>query len=40
MIERTIFRLKEWRRIATRYDKLATNLLAAVTIAAVINSWL
>lgn len=36
VIERTICRLKDWRRIATRYDKLATNFLAAVTIASII----
>jgi len=26
-------RLKDWRRIATRYDKLAANFLAAIQIA-------
>jgi putative transposase len=40
LIERTICRLKDWRRIATRYDKLANNFLAAVTIAATIIFWL
>ncbi len=39
VIERTINRLKRFRRIATRYDKLATNYLAMVTIA-VILEWL
>ena len=29
-IERMFCRLKDWRRIATRYDKLAANFLAAV----------
>jgi putative transposase len=28
--------LEHWRRIATRYDKLATNFAAAVALAAVI----
>jgi transposase len=28
-------RLKDWRRIATRYDKLARNFLSGVYIAAV-----
>jgi transposase len=28
-------RLKDWRRIATRYDKHATNFLAAAHIAAI-----
>ena len=31
--------LKDFRRIATRYDKLARNFLAAVEIAAVILWW-
>ncbi len=35
--EPTFRRLKDWRRIATRYDRLATNLLAAVTIAAIVS---
>jgi len=39
-IERTICRLKDFRRIATRYDKLAQNYLAAVHIAAIIAFWL
>jgi putative transposase len=33
-------RLKDWRRIATRYDKLATNFTAAVTLAAIVIWWL
>jgi transposase len=33
-------RLKDWRRIATRYDKLAANFLAAVQIAAIVSYWL
>lgn len=32
LIERMFGRLKDFRRIATRYDKLARNFLAAVTI--------
>ena len=40
IIERTFCRLKDWRRIATRYDKLATNYLAAVTLAAIVIYWL
>jgi transposase len=36
LIERMFCRLKDWRRIATRYDKLATNFDAAVTLAAVV----
>jgi transposase len=36
LIERMFCCLKHWRRIATRYDKLATNFAAAVAPAAVI----
>jgi transposase len=39
IIERTINRLKRCRRIATRYEKLATSYLAMVTIAKVLE-WL
>ena len=40
VIERMFCRLKDFRRIATRYDKLARNFLAAVLIAAMIAYWL
>ena len=39
MIERAFCRLKDWRRIATRYDKLAINFASAIAIAAVIIWW-
>jgi putative transposase len=39
LIERMVCRLKDWRRIATRYDKRAANFAAAVMIAAVIIWW-
>ena len=39
-IERMFARLKDFRRIATRYDRLARNYLATVHIAAVICYWL
>jgi putative transposase len=39
LIERLFSRLKDWRRIATRYDKLARNFLAAVQLAATITWW-
>lgn len=39
IIERTFCRLKDWRRIATRYDKLAANFASACYIAAIIGSW-
>jgi transposase len=32
-------RLKDWRRIATRYDKLAHVFASAVYIAAIIIWW-
>jgi transposase len=37
--ERLVGRLKEYRRIATRYDKLAVSYLAFVQLAA-IRMWL
>jgi transposase len=33
-------RIKDFRRIATRYDKLARNFLAAAMIAATVLWWL
>jgi putative transposase len=33
-------RLKDWRRVATRYDKLAANFTAAVLLAATVTWWL
>ena len=39
IIERTIGRLKDWRRIHTRYDKLAANFASAVAIAAILIGW-
>ncbi|GJE44315.1 IS5 family transposase ISMpo7 [Methylobacterium soli] len=38
-IEATFNRLKDFRRIATRYDKLARDHASAVAPAAVIVSW-
>ena len=40
LIERMFGRLKDFRRIATRYDRLAKNFHAAVCIAAAICYWL
>ena len=40
VIERMFCRLKDFRRIATRYDKRADTFLAAVLIAATILWWL
>lgn len=39
-IERMFGRLKDFRRIATRYDRLARNFLAAICLAATICYWL
>jgi transposase len=39
-IENAICRLKDFRRIATRYDKLARNFLAAVCLVAAIAWWI
>ena len=39
-IERMFCRIKDFRRIATRYDRLARNFLAAVCIAATLAYWL
>ncbi len=39
-IERMFCRLKDYRRIATRYDKLAANFLSAVYLAAAVSYWL
>lgn len=39
-IERMFGRIKDFRRVATRYDRLATNYLAAVCLAAIVCYWL
>jgi transposase len=39
VVERLVGRLKEFRRIATRYDKLAASYLAFVQLAS-IRIWL
>lgn len=39
-IGRMFGRLNDFRRIATRYDRLARNYLAALQIAAVVSYWL
>lgn len=38
-IERMWCRLKDWRRIATRYDKLARNYLSGAYLAALLSCW-
>ena len=39
-IERMWCRIKDWRRIATRYDKLARNFLSGAYLAAIFACWL
>ena len=40
LIERMFGRLKDFRRIATRYDKLARNFFSAAIIAAIVTWWI
>jgi transposase len=40
VIERMFCRLKDFRRIATRYDRNAANFLAAICLAAAVSFWL
>jgi transposase len=39
-IENTFGRLKDWRRIASRYDRCAHTFFSAICIAAVVTFWL
>jgi transposase len=36
-MQRILCRLEDFRRIATHYDRLATNVLAAVCLAATVS---
>lgn len=40
LIENAFCRLKDFRRVATRYDKLAANFLSGVALATVFAFWL
>lgn len=40
MIKRVCCRLKDWRAIATRYDKTARNFRAALCLAVALTYWL
>ncbi len=40
VIERMFCRLKDWRRIATRFDRNIKNFMAAIAIAATVIWWL
>ena len=39
-IENLFARLKDWRCIATRYDRCAHTFMAAITIAAIMIFWI
>jgi transposase len=39
LVENACCRLKDFRRAATRYDKLAANVLSGVALAAAIAFW-
>ena len=39
IVERAFSRLKDWRRVATRYDKLARNFTASVLLAVLTIWW-
>jgi putative transposase len=39
VVERAICRLKDWRRVATRFDKLARNYLATIQLAAITTMY-
>lgn len=38
-IERLFGHLKNWRRVATRYDRLACNYLTAVALVSCVVAW-
>jgi transposase len=39
-IENMLGRLKDWRRIATRYDRCAHTFFSAICLAATVTFWL
>lgn len=40
LVENALCRLKDFRRVATRYNKLARNFLSAVALAAALAFWI
>ena len=40
LVENAFCRLKDFRRVATRYDKLARNFLSAVELATLLAFWI
>lgn len=39
VVERLFCRLKSWRRIHTRYDRLARNYLSAIALVSAVTAW-
>lgn len=39
-VENLFAKLKDWRRIATRYDRCADIFMGAITIAAIVICWI
>jgi transposase len=39
-IENMFGKLKDWRRVATRYDRCAHTFLSAIAIAAIVIFWI
>lgn len=39
VVERFFCRLKNWRRIHTRYDRLARNYLSAIALVSAVTAW-
>ncbi|HEY8649459.1 MAG TPA: IS5/IS1182 family transposase, partial [Chthoniobacterales bacterium] len=39
-IERMFCRFKDWRRIATRFDRNLKSFMAAIALAAIVIWWL
>ena len=39
-VEKAFAKIKDWRRVATRYDRCADIFMAAITIAATIIFWI
>jgi len=40
IIERAFCRIKDWRAVATRYDKTARNFIAGICLVAAITFWI
>ncbi|MCA3633282.1 MAG: transposase, partial [Methylobacterium sp.] len=40
VIERMFARLKDWRRVAMRYDRCPHTFFSAIVIAATVSFWL